>query len=154
MTKAAEPTEFPVLFWAAVILFVVNLLVLFGIWISPQLRVSMYGEEEGALAGTYARPSPFTERVSLSVSAKPRQPEKVRPVLYQEPESAINAELALPRTTMRAAMERSVSTRNVDHIVQSYSEYPRMSASLNTDGERVRHVGTVDVAPRRLTEQP
>lgn len=154
-TNTAQLAQLPVLFWAVVILFVVNLLVLFGIWISPELRVSMYGQDEGALAGSYAKPSPWTtEAVTTAAFGKPRQPEKVHPVLYQEPQPVEAADLYLPRTTMPVASERTARAGDTDRIVESYSEFPRMTASAARPGDQVRHVGTVDLAPRRVTEQP
>jgi hypothetical protein len=154
--NAAKSGHFPTVFWAAVILFLVNLLVLLGIWFSPELTVGMYGADEGLLAGSYGKPSPFTERVELAGARTPRQPEKVRPVFYEEPQVVEAAELVLPRTTMPAASERAAtSVTNVHRVVESYSDdYPRLTASAARPNDAVRHVGSVDIAPRRATEQP
>ena len=148
-SAATAPKEFPALFWAAVILFVVNLLVLFAIWVSPDLRVSMYGENEGSLAGAYVKPSPFTEQVVVTAANKVRRPEKVRPAFYQGPQPDEAAELDLPRTTMPVSAEQNISSQRA---VESYAEFPRMTASAASTP--IRHVGSVDVAPRRATEQP
>ena len=152
LTASAQQARFPVLFWAAVILFVVNLLVLVGIWLSPELRVGFYGIESGKLSGSYTRPSPFDEQVTMSASRKVKQPEKVRPVLYQEPQSMEAAELDLPRASMPAMTERSAY---IQKVVNEYSsDMPRMTASAARQGDRPAHVGTLDVAPRKATEQP
>ena len=112
----------------------------------------MYGEDEGLMAGSYAKPSPFTEHVQMSGVSKPRQPEKVRPVFYQEPEPEITAEMFLPRATMPVASERTVNARPTDQT--ELTDLPRMTASAARPGDQVRHIGSVDIAPRRVTEQP
>jgi hypothetical protein len=148
----------PNIFWAGVVLFAVNMLILFCIWLSPELRVNMYGED-GESSNAYFRPSPFTEMVQLAKVQKPRQAAKVRPVFYEEPlptEFSQSADLLLPRSTQSTATsltasrpEQPVSGSEVDRVVDSYSAFPRVTASLNTV-----HTGSVEVAPRRVSERP
>jgi hypothetical protein len=158
----------PALFWAVAILSAVNVLILFCIWLSPELRVNMYGEERSHTSA-YFRPSPFTERVPLKVATKAKQPDKVRPVFYQEPEYQFTetADLLLPRSTVKAMAAATVTASHalyetggspaperVHKIVDSYSDFPRMTASLATSRvTEPAHVGTVEVAPRRVSER-
>ena len=149
--NAAQPEDkLPPLFWAALILFVANLLVLLGIWLSPELRVGIYGEDEGVLTGSYIKPSPFTERVEMATVRKPRRPEKVRPVLYQATEIVEAASLTQPTVT---APDPDQGSPDAQHVVERYSDFPRMTASA-ARSVRVIHAGTAEIAPRRLTEQP
>ena len=148
----------PNLFWAGVVLFAVNMLILFCIWLSPELRVNMYGED-GESSSAYFRPSPFTEMVQLAQAPKPKQAAKVRPVFYEEPlptEFSQSADLLLPRSTQTIAAsvnanrsEQRVTGADVHKVVDSYSAFPRVTASLNY----VR-TGSVDVAPKRVSERP
>ena len=148
----------PNLFWAGLVLFAVNMLILFCIWLSPELRVNMYGED-GESSSAYFRPSPFTEVVSTAKARKPIQAAKVRPVFYEEPlltEFSQSADLLLPRSTQPSAAslnvhrpEQPVSGGAVHKVVDSYSEFPRMTASAN-----VVHAGSTEVAPRRVSERP
>lgn len=146
LTKAVEPRDFPVLFWAAVILFVANLLVLFGIWISPDIRVGFYGQDEGLLAGSYAKPSPFMEKVK-TVRRVARKPEKVRPIFYEEPEPVVAAEVFLPGAN--AWLAKPTMARHYEYELDS----PRATDSAARIGHRVRHMGSVEIVPRSLSEQ-
>lgn len=148
----------PNLFLAGTVLFAVNLLILFCIWLSPELRVTMYGEDS-EFSSAYFRPSPFTETVQTAKARKPKQAARVRPVLFEEPqltEFSQSADLLLPRSTQPAAAsltvhrpEQPVSGQAVHSVVESYSEFPRVTASLNAI-----HAGSVEVAPRRVSERP
>ena len=148
----------PKLFWAGVVLFAVNLLILFCIWLSPELRVNMYGEDSESISA-YFRPSPFTEQVNPAKAQKPKQAAKLRPVFFEDPlmtEFSQSAELVLPRSTQTTAAsvtanrpEQPVSGAEVHKVVESYSEFPRMTASLN-----VVHAGSAEVAPKRVSERP
>ena len=158
----------PGLLWAGGVLFAVNMLIVFCIWLSPELRVNMYGED-AEHSSVYFRPSPLTETVQLAKAVKPKQPEKVRPVFYEEPQFDLmeSADLLLPRSTqstMAASAasssltvhrpEQPVSGERVHKVVESYSEFPRMTASLTTSRvTEPAHVGTVDIASRAVTER-
>jgi hypothetical protein len=150
-TESPEKAEFPALFWAAVILFVVNLIVLAGIWLSPDLRVSLYGQDEGTLAGSYAKPSAFTERVEVATARKVRQPEKMRPVFSQVPAAAEESALSTPGTVIPVS---SNGTLDAQRVVETYSNFPRMTASAAHTTSQIVHAGTLEVSPRRVTEQP
>jgi hypothetical protein len=153
-----DSQRIPNIFWAGVVLFAVNMLILFCIWLSPELRVNMYGED-GESQNAYFRPSPFTEVVQLAKIQKPKQAAKVRPVFYEEPlptEFSQSADLLLPRSTLTNAasidanrIEQPVSGADVHKVVDSYSAFPRVTASLNYG-----HVGSVEVAPKRVSERP
>jgi hypothetical protein len=153
----SESPQLPSLFWAGVVLFAVNLLILFFIWLSPELRVNMYGEDAEYSAASF-RPSPFTETVELAKARKPKQAARVRPVFYEEPaltEFSQSAGLLLPRSSQVAAAiaaadrpEQTVTGAAVDKIVDSYSAFPRVTASLNT----VRRESQ-EAAPRRVSER-
>jgi hypothetical protein len=145
----AQP-RLPALFWAAVILFVMNLFVLFSIWLSPDLRVGLYGEDTGTLAGSYTKPSAFTETVKVAVGRKPRQPQKVRPAFYQELQPVTTADLALPRTTVPAAAQSAAYLHTAQ---ESYSGSPRITSSSAPRFERVVHVGFGEIAPRTVVAQ-
>ena len=152
----AESQRISNLFWAGAVLFAVNLLILFCMWLSPELRVNMYGEDAEHLSA-YFRPSPFIETVQLAKAQKPKQAARVRPVFYEEsPLTEFqSADLLLPRSSQVAAAiaanrpEQPVSGAEVDKVVESYSTFPRVTASLNTV-----HVGSQEVAPRRVSERP
>jgi hypothetical protein len=133
---AAEPSTFSKLFWAGAILFAVNVLVAIGIWLSPGLRVNMYGEEKEHLTAAY-KPSPFTEVVSTKPVRKPRLAAKLRPVVVQTP----------PEEQVVAATY--ASGNDVDRLLDSYSEMPRLSAALTP----AVHTSTVEVSPRRVSER-
>ena len=152
-----ESQRIPNLFWAGAVLFAVNLLILFFMWLTPELRVNMYGED-AEHSSAWFRPSPFTETVQLAKAQKPKQAAKVRPVFEEESpltEFSQSAELLLPRSSQVAAAiaanrpEQPVSGAEVDKVVESYSSFPRVTASLNTV-----HVGSQEVAPRRVSERP
>ena len=152
-----ESRRFPNLFWAGAVLFAVNLLILLCIWLSPELSVSMYGEDADH-SRAHFRPSPLTETVQLTKVQKPKQAARLQPVFYEESpltELSQSADLLLPRSSQVAASiaanrpEQPVSGAEVEKIVESYSTFPRVTASLNT----VR-VGSQEVAPRRVSERP
>ena len=159
-TDAAHGSKqrMPNLFWAGAVLFAVNLLILFCIWLSPELRVNMYGEDSESMSA-YFRPSPFTEQVNPAKAQKPKQAAKLRPVFYEDPslmEFSQSAEMVLPRSTQTTAAlltstrpEQPVSGAEVHRVVEAYSEFPRMTAALN-----VVHAGSAEVAPKRVSERP
>lgn len=137
----------PALFWAGVVVFAANLLVLSGIWLSPELRVNMYGEDAVHSRAAYVRPSPFTETVQLAKAANPKRPEKLRPVLFQEPpvDPTESAELLLPQgaqsSTAALAASSSLTVHRPEQPVggerayraaESYPDLPRVTASLHT----------------------
>jgi hypothetical protein len=178
---AADGTEAtcPALFRAGAILFSVNLLILMGIWLSPELRVGMYGEETES-NHSYYKPSAFTEVVDTTPARQVRAAARVRPVLFQDPAAAEfveSAEFILPRSTSDPAgtpqpattagaagqmpvsypsMERAqpVTGAALDRVVSSYSDFPRVTASIHRAlPDASVHATTTDVAPRRLSEQ-
>ena len=77
------PRSLLTLFWAGIALFAVNLVLLFCGWMTPELRVNMYGAELLSPGGRADRPSPFAE----VVPAAPRQVKpaaRVFPILAPE----------------------------------------------------------------------
>lgn len=170
---AAERPEatFPTLFWAGVTLFAVNALILFGVWLSPEMTVGVYGMEHDNAKSLY-KPSPFTERVETAPARPVKTAEKVVPILYREPEPMDESEfgLVLPRSTYSSAgvpssaVAASIATPSpaagtvtgaaVNSVVNGYSDFPRVTASLNPAAPGgVAHAATLDVAPRRVSEQ-
>jgi hypothetical protein len=157
----SSKARFPVLFWAGAVLFAVNVLILFCMWLSPELKVTMYGVDADRVSA-YFRPSPFIETVQLAKARKSKQPERVRPVFYEESQIADFTEaasLALPRSTPSLMAtpaasstltvyrpEQPVSGERLTKIVDSYSDYPRVTASLN-------HAGTIELAPQAASER-
>jgi hypothetical protein len=165
--------------WAAAALFTVNVLILAAIWLSPELRVGVYGAETESSHSFY-KPSPFTEVVETAPAKPVRAAAKVRPVLYQDPEPTAfpeSAEFVLPGSAFSSAgapqpaaasaaasytpvsssaVERAqpVTGAALDRMVESYSAYPRVTASLNrVMPDAPARSSTIDVAPRRLSEQ-
>ena len=150
----------PLLFWAGVILFTVNALLILAIWLSPEMRVGMYGEQSDE-AVSLAKPSPFHAEVQVAQVRKPRAPEKVRPVLVEEqPAEFIEAAMALdiPRSTSnlpRTSLQMARQTPSAVQVAESAADFPRMTASLmRTSAEQIVRSATVEVAPRRVTAQP
>lgn len=120
----------PPLMWAGGILFAVNLLILFCIWLSPELRVTMYGEDAGHKSA-FVRPSPLTETVQPAKTGTLKQPEKVRPA-DQEPQLDLT----------ESAASYPLTGEPVRKLVEAYSAFPRMSASLTMS------------PPRAVSERP
>jgi hypothetical protein len=122
--RDAEPESrlrIPLLIWAGGILFAVNLLILFCVWLSPELRVTMYGEDADHRSA-YVRPSPFTETAQLVTTGPLRQPEKVQPASYQEPQLDLT----------QSAASSPITGERVHQVVESYSDFPRMTARRAT----------------------
>ena len=137
VTGYEKSADFPKLFWAAVILCVINGLVIVGILFSPSLPVAMYGAEKtfGAVAG---RPSPFAQVVSEQ--ALPVYPAaRLRPVLLQEVPSTLKVDLGAPKMSdvplfRPAAYRPPIANANILDV-------PRISPS------------SVDASPRRTSER-
>ena len=72
--------ELPKIFWAAVILFVVNLVVATGIAASPELDVDIRGEAAGSAVSAKSRPSAFVDPEPQRRRAV-REAVKLQPVL-------------------------------------------------------------------------
>lgn len=72
--------RFPLLFWAAMSLLLINLGIALSIWLSPGLTPSVLADGHR----TYdlsSRPSPFLQTVAARGVTKVKQPEKIYPVV-------------------------------------------------------------------------
>lgn len=99
----------PKLFWAAAATFSANLLIAAGFFLSPELRVTMYGEEPDQHRTWTVKPSPFTEVIDPKPVKKVRRAERITPVVS-------------PATEPSAFFDGS--------------EFPRMSAAAQAVGQR------------------
>jgi hypothetical protein len=138
-----SPISCPKLFWAGAALFAANLAVLFGVVLSPELRVGLYGAERpGAYTVTSVdKPSPFTPVVEEGKPRKVKLAQRLRPILYQEPVEADSGmaptDLAIPRASQTAAVTtvntapsvRTVTGDAVYRQVENYGEFRRVTAA-------------------------
>jgi hypothetical protein len=153
-TASVSPASVPKLFWASVSLFAVNVLVLSGIALSPELRVTVYGEDRPGYISDDSKPSPFTEVVDTAKPRKVKLAQRVTPVLYQEPvmadPSLAPTELAVPRASQVAAASTvstapSSATLRGDAVyraAESYGDFRRVTAMSRE---------LVPPTPRRVT---
>lgn len=151
-----SPISCPKLFWAGLGVFAANLAVLFGVVLSPELRVGVYGDETpAAYAASVDKPSPFTPVVEEGKPRKVKLAERVHPVLYQEPVMADNSaaaptELSIPRASQAAASmavysapsSGTVTGNAVYRQVESYGDFRRVTAASQE---------LVPPTPRRVT---
>lgn len=162
---AAQPkraTKLPNLVWAAAIVFAVNLVIVFSIWLTPDLNVALTGE--GIDTGIAdEKPSPFYIADAGTRPMKPRAALRVTPVLYREPELDMprwsQLEAAIQPVAATRATERSVRTyasgEEVNKIVERATEMPRVTAAVFTrTTEMPKRSIPLDPAPLRTTESP
>ncbi len=94
--------NFPKLFWAGTILFVMNIAVAIGVMFSPDLPVTRYSDKRGTAAAV-DRPSPFQV-----VSTKPA---RIRPAVHIIP--VLHASIELPRHS-ESSLLRPVVYRSLE----------------------------------------
>lgn len=127
-------TRFKKLLWGSTILFTVNVMVLFGIAVSPEWKVDMYGQADEAAAVDALKPTPFVQPVQETRRAVRTAP-KLEPVI----ETATNfneAELQIPIRSVAhdsqpaARSSNYISGDRVYAVVEGEANYPRMSAAV------------------------
>lgn len=139
-TASASSASLPKLFWAGISLFAMNIVVLGGIALSPELRVSVYGEDLPGHSISVDKPSPFTEVVDTAKPRKVKLAQRVTPILHQEPvmddASLSPTELAVPRasqvtaasTVSSAPSAKTITGDEVYRQVESYGNFRRVTA--------------------------
>jgi hypothetical protein len=156
-----EGYRIPNLFWAALLIFSINLMIVIWFYFSPGFTVRLGGfHPEQTSVVAEAKPSVFTEVVDET--PKPvKAAMKVRPVVYDVP--ALAPQLDVPAHTIPAAydipMPRSSMPRATTPAMPRASTpaMPRKSepesiSMPKTSDPLLRHTTTIEVRPR--TEPP
>jgi hypothetical protein len=151
-----EGLHIPNLFWAALLIFSVNLMIVIWFYFSPGFTIRLGGfhpEQTSVIAES--KPSVFTEIVDET--PKPAKTAmKVRPVLYDVP--ALSPELDLPVRTVPAAYELAIPRTTERSMPRaSTPAMPRKSEAGALDipratEQQMRHATTIEVRPK--TEPP
>jgi hypothetical protein len=148
----------PNLFWAALLIFSVNLMIVIWFYFSPGFTVRLgafHPEQTSVIAES--KPSVFTELVDES--RKPvKTAMKARPVLYDLPVVNTQLQLDLPVRTVPAAHELAIPRTTERSMPRATTPaMPRKSDPAALDIPRatesqMRHATTIEVRPK--TEPP
>jgi hypothetical protein len=153
IAAGADQLVIPNLFWAAVIFFALNILLLIWFTLSPKLSLGMERAPQDERVAVADKPSPFTPVVDERRVAA-RKAEKVKPVvvatlnsLEDQGASAVQSASWSTRAPQQQTDPSYVRGAAVYDVIERQTTMPRLTAvNYSRDAEpAVRHVNTQPV---------